>query len=127
MSRTVVRLIALVAIYAATASAAERDWQKGVWRDVTVERPRVTVGIVTGDPNHRTPQPASARERRKYVIETATHRFELQQDATADTARVDAELGEPVTFAIEKKNVYVKDTDGREHRLTLTKQTPLVR
>jgi hypothetical protein len=105
--------------------AAEREWQKGVWRDAMVERPRVTVGIVTGDPNHRTPQPASARERRKYVIETATHRFELQQDATADTARVDAELGEPVTFAIEKKNVYVKDTDGREHRLTLTKQTPL--
>jgi hypothetical protein len=40
---------------------------------------------------------------------------------------VDAEIGEPVTFAVEKKNVYVKDVKGREHRLTLTKQTRIAK
>ena len=107
------------------AAAAEREWQKGEWREVSVERPRVSIGVVTRDPNNRTPQAASAREVRKYVIETGTHRLELRQDGTADTPRLDAEIGEPVTFAIEKKNVYVKDPHGREHRFTLTKQTAL--
>ena len=125
MVRTAVRLLAFTACIVTIAAAAEREWQKGIWRDVSVERPRVSIGVATGDPNNRTPQPASAREVRKYVIETDTHRLELRQDATTVTPRVDAEIGEPVTFAIDKKNVYVKDTDGREHRFTLTKQTPM--
>jgi hypothetical protein len=125
--RTFMPLLGCLVLLTTAEVAAEREWQSGIWRDATVERPRVTVGIVTGDPNNRTPQAASAREIRKYMIENGTHRFELRQDATANTPRVDAEIGEPVTFAVEKKNVYVKDVKGREHRLTLTKQTRIAK
>jgi hypothetical protein len=105
--------------------AAEREWQNGVWREATVERPRMTFGISTRDPNSSLPQAASAREVRRYVIDTQTQRLELRQDVTADTPRVDALVGGPVLFAIDKKTVYVKDGNGREHKLNLSKQSPL--
>jgi hypothetical protein len=113
---------------AATAfgvGAAEREWQKGVWREVSVERPKVSFGIARRDPTSSLPSQASAREIRKYVIDTETHRLELRQDAAAETPRVVALVGEPVLFAIEKKTVYIKDDGGKEHRLILTKQSPL--
>jgi hypothetical protein len=31
-------------------------------------------------------------------------------------------VGEPVTFAVEKNSVYIRDTDGKEYRLRVTKQ-----
>ena len=33
-------------------------------------------------------------------------------------------VGEPVTFAVEKNSVYIKDADGKEYRLRVTKKTP---
>jgi hypothetical protein len=36
-------------------------------------------------------------------------------------------LGQPVTFALDKKTVYVRDSEGKEHKLSLRKQTPLER
>jgi hypothetical protein len=113
------------AVAAFVARAAEREWQKGVWREVSVERPRVSFGIARRDPTSSLPSQASAREIRKYVIDTETHRLELRQDAAAETPRLDALVGEPLLFAIEKKIVYIKDNGGKEHRLTLTKQSPL--
>jgi hypothetical protein len=59
------------------------------------------------------------------VIDTDTMRLELRQDATVDTPRINVLLGQPVTFAIEKKTVYVRDEDGREHKLSLRKQSSL--
>ena len=38
---------------------------------------------------------------------------------------LDAVVGLPVTFAMDKKIVYIRDTDGTEHKLRLTKQTKL--
>jgi hypothetical protein len=35
---------------------------------------------------------------------------------------VDPIVGTAVTFALEKKAVYVRDEDGREHKLRLTKK-----
>ena len=32
-------------------------------------------------------------------------------------------VGEPVQFAVEKKNVWVKDQDGHEHKLSLVKES----
>ncbi len=68
-----------------------------------------------------------AREIRTYVIETSTHRLELRQDATVDTPRINVLVGQPVLIAIDKKIVYVKDGEGREHKLTLRKQTSSAR
>jgi hypothetical protein len=104
------------------AAAAEREWQKGIWEDYTVERPRVLFSAQPRDPNNNVP--AAPREIRTFIIETDTHRLELRQDATVDTPRIDVFLGQPVLFAIDKKTVYIKDADGKEHKLSLRKQTP---
>jgi hypothetical protein len=110
------------------AVAAEREWQKGTWRDEKIERPRVLFGAQPRNPNDNVPRSAvPPREIRTFVIDTNTHRLELRQDATADTPRIEVLIGEPVSIAIEKKTVYLKDTLGKEHKLTLRKQTPLER
>lgn len=106
-------------------NAAERVWQTGTWREAKVERPKVLFGVQPRDPNSNLPRTAPAREIRTYVIETNTLRLELRQDATVDTPRIDVVLGQSVTFALEKKTVYVKDEEGREHRLSVRKQTAL--
>jgi hypothetical protein len=59
------------------------------------------------------------------VIDIDAIRLELRQDATVDTPRINVLPGEPVTFAIDKKTVYVRDEDGREHRLSLRKRSEL--
>jgi hypothetical protein len=115
------------AMVGAAAVAAERQWQTGTWRDSKIERPKVLFSVQTRDPNSNLPRTAAAREVRTYVIENSTHRFELRQDATVDTPRIDVLLGQPVTFALDKKTVYVRDSEGKEHKLSLRKQTPLER
>ena len=105
--------------------AAEREWQNGTWREYNVERPRVLFSTQTRDPSSNLPNTTPAREIRTFVVETSTHRLELRQDATVDTPRIDVLLGQPVLVAIEKKTVYVKDGDGKEHKLSLRKQTEL--
>jgi hypothetical protein len=121
-------LAALVCvIFSISAIAAERQWQKGTCRDSKIERPRVLFSAQPRNPNDNVPHTASAREIRTFVIDTSTHRLELRQDATVDTPRIDVLIGEPVSIAIEKKTVYVKDNEGKEHKLTLRKQTPLER
>ena len=122
------RLAAIVCvIFSIAAIAAERQWQKGTWRDSKIERPRVLFSAQPRNPNDNVPHTAGAREIRTFVIDTSTHRLELRQDATVDTPRIDVLIGEPVSIAIEKKTVYVKDNEGKEHKLTLRKQTPLER
>ena len=109
----------------AAIGAAERVWQTGTWREAKVERPKVFFSVQTADPNSNLPRTAPARETRTYVIETGALRLELRQDATVDTPRIDVLIGQPVTFALEKKTVYVKDLEGREHKLNVRKQTSL--
>ncbi len=126
MKHLIVAAIVCVLV-GATALAADREWQTGTWRDTKTERPRVLFSVQSRDPNSNLPQTAAAREIRTYIIDSKTHSLELRQDATVDTPRIDVLLGQPVTFAIEKKTVYVKDSDGKEHKLSLRKQTPLER
>jgi hypothetical protein len=121
----------LAAIVSATLGvmviAEERQWQSGTWRDTNIERPKVLFSVQSRDPNSSLPRTAAAREIRTFVIDTRTHRLELRQEATVDTPRIDVLVGEPVVIAIDKKTVYVKDGEGKEHKLSLRKQTPLER
>src|ERR671913_48293 len=107
------------AMVGVTVIAADRQWQSGTWRDTKIERPKVLFSVQSRDPNSSLPRTAAAREIRTFVIDTRTHRLELRQDATVDTPRIDVLLGQPVQVAIEKKTVYVKDSDGKEHKLAL--------
>ena len=108
-----------------TLLAADRVWQTGTLRDAKVEVPRVMFSAQPRDPNSNLPRTAAAREIRTYVIETDNLLLELRQDATVDTPRIDVLIGLPVTFALENKNVYVRDGNGKEHRLSVKKRTVL--
>ena len=124
MSRRLLAL--LLCVIAVSTALAERQWQKGTWREAKINRPRVTFNVQPRDPNSNLPPAAQTREIRTYVIETQTLRLHLRQDATADTPRIGVLVGDPVTFALEKKTVYVRD-DGREYKLSVTKQEKIPR
>jgi hypothetical protein len=102
------------------AAGAERAWQTGTWRGAQVVRPRVVFGTARA-PRIGSPAPALA-EVRTYVIETDDQRLELRENTTADARRIDATIGAPVTFALEKNTVYIKEADGAEHKLNVTKK-----
>ena len=108
----------------AGVAAEERKWEKGTWRETKIERPKVMFGVQPRDPNSNVPRTAAAREIRTYVIDTGTHSLELRQDVTVETPQIDAVIGDTVLIAVEKKTVYVKDSTGKEHKLSLRKQTP---
>jgi hypothetical protein len=127
MTRRTLLAVIVCAMVGVMAVAAEREWQNGTWREAKIERPKVLFSVQSRDPNSNLPRTTAAREVRTFVIETSTHRLELRQDATVDTPRIDVLIGQPVTLAIDKKTVYVKDDEGREHKLSLRKQTPLER
>ena len=118
-------LAVLLSVPVAAVMAAERQWQTAIWRDSKIDRPKVLFGVQPRDPNSNLPQAAVAREIRTFVIETSTHVLELRQDATVDTPHIDVLPGQTVRIAIEKKTVYVKDGLGKEHKLSLRKQTRL--
>src|SRR5688572_27962952 len=121
MTRRELSVLVMCALVSVITIAAERDWQNAVWREAKVDRPKVMFGVQSRDPNSSLPRTAAARETRTFVIETSTHRLELRQDATTDTPRIDALIGGEVLIAVEKKTVYVKDGEGKEHKLSLRK------
>ena len=126
MTRRELSVLVMCALLSVMTIAAERDWQNGVWREAKVDRPKVLFGVQSRDPNSSLPRTAAARETRTFVIETSTHRLELRQDATTDTPHINALIGGQVLIAVEKKTVYVKDGEGKEHKLNLRKMTPLL-
>ena len=127
MTRRLFTAAIICAVAGAIVTAEARQWQSGTWRDMKIDRPKVLIGVQPRDPNSNLPRTAAAREVRTFVIDTGTHSLELRQEATIDTPQIDVAIGEPVVFAIEKKTVYVKAADGKEHKLSLRKKTPLER
>jgi hypothetical protein len=117
-------LIALLSV-TATVSGAEKAWQKGTWRDAKIERQKVVFGVAPNNPNSGIPRtsPPAAMERRSYVIETDALRLDIRLDATVDTPRIDVVIGQPVTFAMEKNDIWIKDDEGHEHRMKISKKT----
>ena len=121
IERAAAALVVLLLTAPAVFQAADRAWQTGRWIDVQIVRPKVVFGIISRDPAGGQ-RSAAAVEDRLYVIETDALRLEFKQKATVDP-RLDAMIGEPVTFAIEKNTIYIKDAKGKEHRLSVTKKT----
>jgi hypothetical protein len=117
-------LFALVAIVA--VSAAERHWQTGKWIDVSVKRRMIDFGPGSspfGGGQSSSPAMRAQADVRVYVIETDTLRLELEDVVKVNSRSLDAVVGLPVTFALEKNSVYVRDSDGIEHKLRVTKKT----
>lgn len=117
----------LVTIFLATgclASAAERHWQVGKWIDVGVARQMLDFGPgASGFGPPTAPSMRAMADVRTYVIETDDLRLELKDVVPIGRRSVEATVGEPVTFALEKNSVYVRDPDGTEHRLRLVKKS----
>ena len=117
-------LFALVLV--AVSSAAERHWQAGRCVDVTVKRRMVDFGPGAspfGGGQRNVPNMKAMADVRRYVIETDDLRLELEDVVPVNKRSLDAVAGQPVTFALEKNSVYIRDDDGVEHKLRVIKKT----
>jgi len=118
-------LFALLAV--SPLGAAERHWQTGKWIDVSVKRRMVDFGpgaspFGAGSGRPSTPSMKAQADVKTYVIETDTLRLELEEVAQVNTRSIDAVIGLPAVFALEKNTVYVRDSDNVEHKLRVTKK-----
>ena len=126
IDRAAAALVVLSLSASTVCQAADREWQTGRWTDVEIVRPKVVFGIVPRDPTAGGQRSPAVVEDRLYVIETDALRVEFQQKAALDR-RIDAIIGEPVIFALEKNTIYIKDARGKEHKLSVKKKTAKAR
>jgi hypothetical protein len=120
--------LAMLCVLAFTAvlGAGDRHWQTGKWIDVNVKRRIVDFGPGSspfGGGQRPAPAMRAMADVRTYVIETDELRLELEDLVQVNTRSIDAVVGLPVTFALEKNAVYVRDADNIEHKLRVTKKT----
>ena len=117
----------LLALLSATAiGAADRPWQTGKWIDVSTKRKMVDFGPGAspfgGGGRPSAPAMRAQADVKTYVIETDELRLELEDVVKVNTRSLDAVVGLPVTFALEKNSVYVRDSDLVEHKLRVTRK-----
>jgi hypothetical protein len=115
----------LVCLLATAAAAAERQWQTGTWGEVSTARQMVDFGpgqSSFGPPNSGGVQMQALAQVRVFVIETEDTRYEMKDTVPVTRRSVEVQVGGPVTFAVEKNTVYVRDASGAEHKLRLTKK-----
>ena len=58
-----------------------------------------------------------------YVLEGDGMRLELEEVVPVGRRSIEVMVGQSVSFALEKNSVYVKDSEGKEHKLRVTKKT----
>jgi hypothetical protein len=122
------RTVAVAALFLSSVSiggAAERHWQTGTWRETDIRRKMLDFGpgATSFDGRHTTaPAMRAMADVRTYVIETDDLRLELEDVVPVGRRTVDVTVGAAVTFALEKNAVYVRDPDGKEYRLRVTKK-----
>lgn len=118
-----VLMLCLVLACAASDAATERHWQTGTWREVDVKRQLLDFGPgASGFGGPAAPALRAMADVRVYVIETDDLRLELKDVVAVGRRSVDATVGQPVTFALERNSLYVRDPDGKEYRLRVTKK-----
>lgn len=122
--------IGMLALASASSAAAPRHWQTGTWKDVGVARQMLDFGPGSsgfggvGGGSGRGPALGmqAMADVRTYVIETDDFRLELKDVVPIGRRSIDVTIGDPVTFAIDKKTVWIRDANGMEHKLRLTKR-----
>ncbi len=123
--RTLILMLCTLTVCTHIAGAADRRWQSGIWTEISVKRQMVDFGPGVSPFSGSRPDPSTRAmaDVHVYVIETDTLRIELQDVVQVNKRSVDAVVGQPVMFALDKKTVYVRDARGIEHKLRLTKKT----
>jgi len=109
----------------AVSQAADRHWQTGTWVDLSVKRQMLDFGpgSTPFDGGRRAPAMRAMADLRVYIIETDGLRLELTDVVRVGRRSIDAVVGQPVTFAVEKNTVWIRDAHGIEHKLRLSKKT----
>ena len=127
MHRTLALLIVLMS--AVTSLVAERHWQTGTWGDVTTRRKLIDFGPGASPFGRAGSQPTmrAMADVRQFVIETEELRIEMEDTVPIGRRSIEPVVGAAVTFALDKKAVYVRDAEGREHKLRLTKKIDRLR
>jgi hypothetical protein len=125
MRRRTASVAALLGVFVVAMSAAGRHWQIGTWTDRATTRRMVDFG--PGSSGFASPGVAptlrALADIETYVIETDDLRLELQEMVPIGRDSLGVTPGEPVTFALDKNTVYVRDANRVEHKLRLTKKT----
>src|SRR2546423_10089868 len=101
--------ILFVLVFACVCGAAERHWETGKWIDVDVKRRMFDFGPGSrpfGGGRPSAPAMKALADVRSYVIETDDLRLELEDVVRVNKRSIDAVVGLPVTFALEKRSVY---------------------
>src|SRR6478672_2277370 len=102
--------ILFAVVMVSVTSAAERHWQTGKWIDVDVKRRMVDFGPGSspfGGGQRSSPSMRALADVRTFVIETDDLRLELEDVVQVNKRSIDAVVGLPVTFALEKNSVYI--------------------
>lgn len=115
----------MLLVATAVCSAADRHWQTGTWTDVSVRRQMIDFGpgSTPFDRGRGTPAMRAMADVRIYVIETDSVRLELKDVVQVGHRSIDAVVGQPVTFSVEKNTVWVRDAGGVEHKLRVARKT----
>jgi hypothetical protein len=124
MYRATTVILGLFLAAGAVCGAANRHWQTGTWREAETKRKMLDFGpgSSTFDGRPSSPSMRAMADVRTYVIETDDLRIELEDVVPVGRRSVDVTLGTSVTFALEKNTVYVRDPDGKEHKLRVTRK-----
>ena len=119
------RLIAVIVASSVVCAAAERKWQTGICTDVGTKRDaRVGAAAAGSGPFVRGgTSRGTLPEVATFVIETETLRIEAQELQPIGPETLNLKAGDPVSLAIEKKTLYVRDAKGGERRLLITRST----
>jgi len=134
MLQKLIVLTAVLALSAADKKPKDRAWQTGTVVEISNDAEYVG-STTTGqyDPyrgsGQRSPYPPSATSRPRYrdvavcVVETETmlFYFEARTRTVFTTANCPADVGEKVTFAVERNWVYILDAKGKERTLNLAR------
>ena len=118
-------ILGIVMAVAIAAAAADKQWQTGTWGEVGTKRQIVDFGPGAspfGGGRTSSPSMRAMADVRTYVIETEDLHLELKDVVAVGRRTVDATPGTPVTFALHKNTVYIRDPDGTEHTLRVTKK-----
>jgi hypothetical protein len=113
----------------AVVCAADRRWQTGMWTAADTKRQMIDFGpgATPFERGSSTPALRALADVSTYVIETADLRLELRDVAPIGRrSSLVAVVGQPVVFALEKNSLYVRDANGIEHKLRVTKKAAKV-
>lgn len=120
-------VLVFAALLASTpVAAAGRHWQSGTWRDADVTRRVLDFGPGSSSfdgGRQGTPAMRAMADVHRYVLEGDGIRLELEEVVPVGRRSIDVTVGESVSYALEKNSVYVKDAEGKEHKLRVTKKT----